>query len=111
VCWGSPPNYGEMNIPAGYTWKDVSAENYNTCGVTTTGLLKCMGWNDWGQVNVPAGYTWTGVGRPLEETCGVTADGTGICWGNQGNPTQPLSGYHWLTLESPVYGQYCGLAQ
>jgi alpha-tubulin suppressor-like RCC1 family protein len=116
-CWGLNP-YGELGIgtttgpqqcggslacslvPAavlgGLKFTAVSARDYFTCGLTTTGVAECWGLNADGQLGtgttmqsttpaaVTGGLSFTAIsaneGYPF--ACGVTSTSAAYCWGN-----------------------------
>jgi Regulator of chromosome condensation (RCC1) repeat len=76
------------------SFRQVSAGNAHTCGVTTDNLAYCWGLNRWGQLGdgtttdhltpVPVSGTlrFRHVSAGLSETCGVTTDYRAYCWGS-----------------------------
>ncbi|KYG69501.1 hypothetical protein AZI87_09990 [Bdellovibrio bacteriovorus] len=113
-CWGRN-HYGELgsssvpstgsaprvNVPTlvdpGYKYVHVSMENHGTCGVTTTGDLRCAGFNGSGQLGdgtitavaafktIDAPTKYKTVERGFNHTCGITTTGMLKCWGTNTN--------------------------
>ncbi len=111
-CWGSNSNgqLGDSTTTGSYTPVDVFGLNSNltaiaaapdgehTCAVTSTGAVKCWGWNNQGQLgdgttidrNVPVdvvglsmGVIAVAVGQL--HSCALTNTGAVKCWGNNSN--------------------------
>ena len=106
-CWGdnSGGQLGNSTVTHSNTPTDisglssgvtaVSAGSYHTCALTTTGGVKCWGWNFYGQLgngNAPndsstpvdvSGLTSgvAAVSAGNGHTCAVTTTGTVKCWG------------------------------
>jgi len=81
----------------------VNAGAHHTCGVTTSGVAYCWGWNFSGQLGwgdngagqlgdgtttdrttpvlVSGGLTFAAVSAGFSHNCGVTASGVAYCWG------------------------------
>ena len=72
----------------------VSAGSEHTCGVTTTNVAYCWGYNGWGQlgnglvedgrvlpVRVLGGLAFRQVSAGENHTCGVTTSNVAYCWG------------------------------
>jgi len=78
----------------GYTFTQVSAGNAHTCGVRTTGSVRCWGYNYYGQATPPLG-SFTSVSAGRYHTCGVKTDGTVACWGDDtsGQATPPSGSF------------------
>jgi alpha-tubulin suppressor-like RCC1 family protein len=82
-----------ISVAGGFRWKHIAAEEFHTCGITTTGLTMCWGGNTYGQlgdgtqverltpvaVNTPVPLTSVDVG--VLHSCGLAADGRAFCWG------------------------------
>ncbi|WP_374028871.1 hypothetical protein [Bdellovibrio bacteriovorus] len=113
-CWGRN-QYGELgsasvptlsstprvNVPTladpGYKYIHVSMETSATCGITTTGDLRCAGVNSNGQLGdgtttasptfktIDSGTKYKTVERGYAHTCGITTAGVLKCWGANGN--------------------------
>jgi len=88
----------------------VSAGEFYSCGVTTTGEAYC-----WGAVPpsgepgprpapVAGGLTFASVSAGGEQVCGVTTDGAAYCWGDIGYGQVPLDS---ATLRACVAFFYC----
>lgn len=125
-CWGSngygqlgnsavvPPVSGArelqmvpVTMPAGVTFRSLSAGEYHTCGLTASGTAYCWGRNSSGQIGdgtrtstsvptpvlVPAGVTFRSISLGELHSCAIsgvppttnstmTAIGTVYCWGD-----------------------------
>jgi alpha-tubulin suppressor-like RCC1 family protein len=80
-------------VVSGLSFAMVSAENLNTCGVTTGNAAYCWGYNFYGQlgdgtktdrtspVAVAGGLGFTSVSTGGYHTCGLTTEGAAYCWG------------------------------
>ena len=75
-----------------YTYSAVSAGGRHTCGLRTTGNIRCWGDNLRGQTAPPGGNDelraneegvgdFTAVSAGESHTCGLRRDGTVVCWG------------------------------
>lgn len=76
-----------------YMSVQVSSSGATSCGITSTGKLKCWGWNNWGQLGLgdnahrlapvdiaePASFTEVATGSG--HTCGITNLNQIKCWG------------------------------
>jgi alpha-tubulin suppressor-like RCC1 family protein len=103
-----------------HVWSSITAGNYHTCGISTTGgnIARCWGYNWAGQIGdnssgtnrlVPTAVagsvtTWSRLAAGGNFTCGTNASGT-FCWGNNGSgeignddPTTPV------IIPTPVSG-------
>jgi alpha-tubulin suppressor-like RCC1 family protein len=96
-CWGDN-NLGQIGVggtstqqpapvavAAGTTWLSVSAGSRATCGVTSTGSLRC-----WGLITSPYNVTptdidtaadWARASVGTSHACGLKQDGRLYCWG------------------------------
>ncbi len=105
-CWGIN-NYGELGEAAAVsatvysptvadsstTYTKVVSFNHATCGITTTGVLKCAGNNDNGRLGlgdttartsftvVDSGVSYSDIEMGMSHTCGRTTTGVLKCWG------------------------------
>ena len=102
---------------AGWSFRQISAFEGHTCGVTTTDQAYCWGYNAHGQlgdgtklhprlrpVAVAGGHQFIQVSAGVFHTCGVTIGNQALCWGENnsgqlgnGNITERL-------VPSPVVG-------
>ena len=104
-CWGYNGTEGRLGnnsttqssvpvaVSGGLTFSQVSAGNYHTCGITTSGAAYCWGHNNFGKLgnnsttdsNVPVavsgGLTFSKVSAGNNHTCGITTSGAAYCWG------------------------------
>ena len=88
----------------GVLWDMISAAEFHSCGVTSTGEAHCWGckcnptacpaWNssdiDLGQCDVPSGHQWSQIQAGRRHTCGLTIHGELLCWGCILNVTKPF---------------------
>ncbi len=109
---GSAPASRPVLVSGGLMFASVSAGADHTCGVTTSGVAYCWGYNYYGAlgtgstalgrsdsvpVAVSGGLTFALVSAGSQHTCGITLAGAAYCWGynNQcsvGNGTCSVSG-------------------
>ncbi|XGC79866.1 hypothetical protein ACES2L_11050 [Bdellovibrio bacteriovorus] len=110
-CWGKN-DYGELGqVPAAAgssvtrpqvadpttQYSAISMNLTNTCGITTTGILKCMGRNNVGQIGdgnnptdakamttVDPGVTYLTVSVGQTHACAITSANVLKCWGQNG---------------------------
>lgn len=81
-------------VAGGLTFRDVSAGEFYSCGVTTAGSAMCWGSNDSGRlgngsttssatpVAVSGGHSFAAASAGHSHTCGLTAAGITYCWGS-----------------------------
>ncbi|MFZ9595951.1 MAG: RCC1 domain-containing protein, partial [Bdellovibrionia bacterium] len=145
-CWGA--NYsGQVGnggttdarpypvpVDLGTTYSTISAGQAHTCGITTTGLVKCWGDNGGPQLgdgtniskNLPvlvasAGERFKSVSAGDLHTCGITQSGAAKCWGSDSNgqlgtvvlaasatPSLVDPGVDYVAI-SAGYGHTCGI--
>jgi alpha-tubulin suppressor-like RCC1 family protein len=103
-CWGSS-EYGALGegttydykltpqrVAGGHRWRQVSAGNEYSCGVTTGSVAYCWGNNRWGRLGILSGGATTPakvagnlkfrrVNTAFSHTCGTTTNDRGYCWG------------------------------
>ncbi len=89
-----PCSTAPIAVSGGLAFVGVSAGDYHTCGVTTSGAAYCWGYNANGQlgdgttttrlspVPVSGGLTFAAVSAGFAHTCGVTTGGGAYCWGD-----------------------------
>jgi len=115
-CWGNN-NSGKLGtgdthdalvptvVKGNHTWRLISAGNRDdslpwysnhTCGVTTSDIAYCWGWNSAGQLGdgtskdrfiptlVSGGHKWKSISVSREHTCGLTTSDVAYCWGSNG---------------------------
>ncbi len=106
-CWGSN-NSGQIGdgtitqrptptpttIDPGVFYSQIAAGYLHTCGITTTGILKCWGNNVYGQLGdgstvqklnptiIDFGVTYFQISNGAYHTCGLTPSRVLKCWGN-----------------------------
>ncbi len=123
-------------VAGGLTFATLSAGDFHTCGVTTSGQAYCWGYNNEGELGdgtigysvvptpVAGDLTFAAVSAGGEEyTCGVTTSGQAYCWGWNGNgqlgdstttgrlvPTAVAGGLTFAAL-SAGYAHTCGVAR
>jgi alpha-tubulin suppressor-like RCC1 family protein len=108
-CWGEGYNGGLGNgstsfnaetspvaVLGGHTWKDISVDNYFSCGIKSDDTAWCWGANGRGQlgdgttttrstpVTVSGGGTWKKISTGSYYSCGIKSDNTAWCWGYNG---------------------------
>ena len=93
----------DLGLGVGVTVTAITAGSYHTCAVSSTGAVKCWGWNGFGQLglgdtnargdganemgaNLPvvdlgAGVTVTAITAALLHTCALLSSGAVKCWG------------------------------
>lgn len=74
-------------------YKEVSAGQSHTCAITSAGLLRCWGLNDFGQlgdgttvlrttpVNIDSSTSFSQISSGFSHSCAITAAGKLKCWG------------------------------
>jgi alpha-tubulin suppressor-like RCC1 family protein len=107
-CWGYN-QYGQIGdgtatfaghrlhpvaVLGGLSFTAVFAGGFHTCGLTTTKLAYCWGYNAFGQlgdgtvtrrttpVAVTGGRHFSGLSAGFSHTCAVTTDERAFCWGS-----------------------------
>lgn len=106
-CWGSNAA-GELGEAAGIgqsattpkvadttaTYSKVISYENATCGITTTGVLKCSGSNNLGRLGlgdttsrssftvIDPGVSYSDIDMGVAHTCGITTTGVLKCWGS-----------------------------
>jgi len=111
VCWGNN-EFNQTVAPLQHRWRQASAGQYHSCGLTWEGLALCWGDNTHGQSSVPSlpGQQWRHIAAGHYHTCGVLVDGRGFCWGSAvyGATYVPEEAVGWSKI---VVGRFhsCGL--
>ena len=113
---------GEGLPGSAVTYKQVSAGQWNTCAVRTTGAIDCWGEDDHGILNEPTG-TFLQVAVASWHACAIRDDGDGdnagsiVCWGSEdggrisGAPTGndftqiSVGDWHGCGITTNQYGQ------
>ena len=97
-----------------HDFSQICAGDDHTCGIDTTGRIRCWGINDLQTQNTPPadGTVWVSLDCGIDSTCAVSEDGDLACWG-QDDPdrglivsTQPTVG----EFRSVFVGSYHGCA-
>jgi hypothetical protein len=141
-CWGDD-FYGELgngtrnfgqstpdSVRGGLVFASISAGDYHTCGITTSGATYCWGRNAFGQlgngtradttlpVAVSGGLVFTSLASGENGMCAQTASADTYCWGTAGrqsgsgaNPATPVAvaGGTGLTAITTGDSHACGL--
>ncbi|QLY26452.1 hypothetical protein [Bdellovibrio sp. KM01] len=144
-CWGQNLNhvfgsavangaylYVPTSIDPGVQYSEVSLNGNSICGVTTTGGLRCVGYNGWGNLgdgttteiasftDIDTGTTYKYVEKSAYTTCGITSTDNIKCWGHNlsgsiGNGTTTSSSTPVLVDSGTTYkkitlnGTTCGI--
>jgi alpha-tubulin suppressor-like RCC1 family protein len=119
-------------IVGGLRFRDLSAGDNHSCGVTTDSIAYCWGDNVYGQlgngvthttefspVPVSGGLKFVQISAAIVHTCGITADSTAYCWGapgrigdgtgaNRSVPTAVAGGAKYVQI-SANYGHTCAV--
>jgi alpha-tubulin suppressor-like RCC1 family protein len=109
------------SITASLPFRAVSTGAYHTCGVTTSNVAYCWGYNGFGAlgdgsttnhnrpVPVAGGLAFNQVSVGLDHTCGVTTGDVAYCWGRNadgqlgiGNKTGPATCFTSACSTQPV---------
>ena len=123
-CWGSDAN-GQLGIGGGQvnktsptvidtptTYSQISLGAYHTCGITTSGVLKCWGENYFGKLGdnsntdrffpvvIDSGTSYSQISLGDHHTCGITTAGVLKCWGD--NSSGQLGEGSNVNKNSPV---------
>lgn len=105
-------------VDSGVSYKTISGNALHRCAITTSGVLKCWGWNLRGSVGdgstlnrsvpvvVDPGTTYSQVSTGFGHTCGITSSGVLKCWGGNsflgvGNGPVTLGSHH-PDVRSPI---------
>lgn len=95
-------------------YNDSSVSTHSNCAITTTGVLKCWGYNFWGEVGngyltavstpaiIDSGVNYSEISTSPNYSCGITSSGLLKCWGG-GKQMGPSQHSH-LILMSMVPG-------
>ena len=91
---GSPmTSTSPMIIDSGVQYSKISLGYAHTCGITTTGVLKCWGYNNYSQLGdggtatassplvIDSGVTYSSIELGDNHTCAITSTGVLKCWG------------------------------
>ena len=92
---GNPQRGVRVPVPVsgGRTFTWLSVGFWHACGLTSTGVAYCWGYNNLGQLGngsqttaatptlVPGGVTFEGVSAGQYHTCGLDPEGAALCWG------------------------------
>ena len=81
-CWG-PNDHGQLDVPKGLKFRQISSGWRFTCGIRTDGGLTCWGRNNHKQAEPPAGQ-FTDVSAGWDHACAIGLGGA-TCWGRSIN--------------------------
>jgi hypothetical protein len=87
-CWGRN-DYSQSNPPT-TTYKTISAGDFHTCAVATSGDVDCWGDNSYDKA-VPQEGDFEQVSAGFNGTCAIGTDGAAKCWGRWAGEADVLS--------------------
>ncbi len=96
ISHGNTYSLAPVTVAGGHGFKQVSAGQYHTCGLTNAGQGYCWGANGGrlgnGNTNststpalVTGGYNFRSIAAGFVHTCAVTTSDEPYCWGGNGN--------------------------
>lgn len=71
-----------MAVDASSNYTLVSGASISTCGITSTGVLKCWGRNTSAPTIVDSGITYKSIAAGPDYNCGITTSDQLKCWGD-----------------------------
>ena len=87
---------GQATPPAG-TFTAISAGDWFTCGLRTSGEIECWGYSEDRRTNAPEG-SFTAVSAGGGGGCGLRSDGEIRCWGNASYSSKPVGRYTAISV-------------
>ena len=85
--------------PATDSYTTISAGRLHSCAVTTAGVAKCWGYNDYEQTDVPDGSYMT-ISAGHRHSCAVTTAGAAKCWGDNGYGQTDVPDGSYMTISA-----------
>ena len=71
-------------------WSDVAIGRNHSCGLTSSGAIRCWGQEADGRLVTPAGNDFASITAGYNHTCALRQNGSAVCWGKSANGvTQP----------------------
>lgn len=110
---GWPMRPSPVAVSGGLQFSAISAGEFHTCGLTTTGMAYCWGLNEYGILgsgdstnsSVPApvtgGLTFSSLTSGGYHNCALTAGGKAYCWG-QNSVGELGNGAYTISSASPI---------
>jgi hypothetical protein len=111
---GSPTSSTPVRVAGGLTFAAISAGGSHSCGLTSSGVLYCWGYNGDGElgdgttadratpVAVYGGTTFASISAGGAHTCALNTAGIAYCWGYDGNGELGDGGSFYTVWTTPV---------
>ena len=106
--------YGEMSkMPSDLgTVADIAVGDYHTCAITTAGLVRCWGDNEYGQLLVPEDIGKVeSISASGQFTCALSDQGKLTCWGYDEYEWNPRLEFDEVSQVSLGKGFFCRIVQ